>query len=78
MNLDFTYKVALVTGASRGIGREIALRFAKSGARIAVNYRANQEAAEKTLADLAGEGHMLLPGDVADPEAVQEMTQRAI
>ena len=78
MQLDFTGKVALVTGASRGIGREIALRFAASGARIAVNYHSNRQAAEKTLSDLAGEGHILLQGDVADPAAVQSMTQRAI
>jgi len=78
MELDFTGKVALVTGGSRGIGREIALLFAESGAKVAVNYLGNRGAAEQTLADLAGEGHMLLQGDVSDPDAVLSMTEAAI
>ena len=45
MKLDFAGKVVLVTGASRGIGREIALQFSKSGARVAINYRRNRQAA---------------------------------
>ena len=43
-------KVALVTGASRGIGRSIALLLASRGADIAINYAGNTEAAEKTKA----------------------------
>jgi 3-oxoacyl-[acyl-carrier protein] reductase len=78
MKLDFAGQVVLVTGASRGIGREIALQFAASGARVAINYRGNRPAAEQTLADLAGDGHMLLQGDVSDPDAVRSMTQTAI
>jgi NAD(P)-dependent dehydrogenase (short-subunit alcohol dehydrogenase family) len=78
MKLDFTGQVVFVTGASRGIGREIALHFAASGARIAVNYRGNRQAAEKTLADLAGGDHMLLQGDVSDPGAVRSMTATAV
>jgi 3-oxoacyl-[acyl-carrier protein] reductase len=78
MKLDFAGKVVLVTGASRGIGREIALQFSKSAARVAVNYRRNRQAAEQTLAELAGDGHVLLQGDVSDPAVVQSMTQAAI
>jgi NAD(P)-dependent dehydrogenase (short-subunit alcohol dehydrogenase family) len=78
MKLDFAGKVVLVTGASRGIGREVALQFSKSGARVAINYRRNQQAAEQTLAELDGDGHALLQGDVSDPAIVQSMTQAAI
>jgi NAD(P)-dependent dehydrogenase (short-subunit alcohol dehydrogenase family) len=78
MELDFAGKVVLVTGASRGIGREIAQQFSESGARVAINYRRNRQAAEQTLAELAGDGHVLLQGDVSDPAVVQSMTQAAI
>jgi NAD(P)-dependent dehydrogenase (short-subunit alcohol dehydrogenase family) len=78
MKLDFTDKVAFVTGASRGIGREIALRFAASGARVVVQFHQNQQAADQTLSELAGDGHMVLQGDVSDPGSVRSMTETAI
>ncbi|MFN2168189.1 MAG: SDR family NAD(P)-dependent oxidoreductase [Anaerolineae bacterium] len=78
MRLDFSGQVVLVTGASRGIGREIAMHFAASGARLIINYRSGRQAAEQTLSDLNGEGHMLLQGDLSDPAAVRSMTRAAI
>jgi NAD(P)-dependent dehydrogenase (short-subunit alcohol dehydrogenase family) len=45
---------------------------------VAINYRRNRQAAEQTLAELAGAGHVLLPGDVSDAAVVQSMTQSAI
>jgi 3-oxoacyl-[acyl-carrier protein] reductase len=50
MNLNG--QVALVTGASRGIGRAIALALSRAGAYVVINYRGNQEAAESTLVEL--------------------------
>ena len=49
-------KTALVTGGSRGIGRAIALRLAEEGADVAILYAGNQEAAEKTTAEIAALG----------------------
>ena len=61
----------LITGASRGIGRAIALQLARAGFPVALNYRQRREEAEKTQAmvrDLGGDA-ALLPFDVADREA---------
>jgi NAD(P)-dependent dehydrogenase (short-subunit alcohol dehydrogenase family) len=49
-------KIALITGASRGIGRAIALRFAHEGAMVAVHYGRNRQAAEETLRDIERQG----------------------
>lgn len=71
--MDFSDQVILVTGASRGIGRAIAIQFAQAGARIAVHYNQNQEAVQETLFALKGSGHMLIQADLADPDAIREM-----
>lgn len=65
-------KIALVTGGSRGIGRSVALRLAAEGAWVVVNYCRNREAAEATLAEIAGSGGQgeLSPFDVADSSGV--------
>lgn len=60
-------KTALITGASRGIGRGIAIELARSGARIAINYAGNAEAAAEALAlvKAAGGDGFIVQGDVA-------------
>lgn len=52
MQIDLSNKVALVTGASRGIGRAVALALGRSGARVVVNYRGQQQAAEAVVAEI--------------------------
>ena len=72
-----TGQVALVTGASRGIGRAVAVAFAAAGARVAVHYNAGAEAAAQTLGALAGDGHVALQADIADPAAVRALVDTA-
>src|SRR5712672_1357993 len=63
-------KVAVVTGASRGIGRAIALRLARDGALVCVNYRGNAEAANATVGaiEAAGGEAFALQADVGSVE----------
>ncbi|MDU0289756.1 SDR family oxidoreductase [Saccharothrix longispora] len=67
----------LVTGASRGIGRATAAAFARRGDRVAVHFAHDRAAAEETLASLPGEGHVLVPGDLADPAEAQRVAEDA-
>lgn len=66
-------KVALVTGAGRGIGRAIAERLAADGYAVAVNYRSSAEAAEALVAKIRAAGGIAqaYAGDVSDPQAVK-------
>lgn len=59
-------KSVLVTGASSGIGRAVAIECARAGARIVLNGR-NPERLEQTLDQLEGEGHVAAPADLTDP-----------
>jgi 3-oxoacyl-[acyl-carrier protein] reductase len=71
-------RVALVTGASRGIGRVIATQLAERGVRVALHYRSNREAAETTLARLSGTGHAMFAADLADPAATMRLWNQVI
>ena len=72
-------RTALITGASRNIGRAIALAFAAEGADVAVNTRANREELEAVAAECRKAGVRALPvlADIADAAAVEAMEARA-
>ena len=71
-------KVALVTGASRGIGRAIAIALAKKGATVIVNYGGSAQAARETVEESLGGTAQELQCDVADYEACGEMIKTVI
>ena len=71
--MDFTNKVVLVTGSSRGIGRAIAQQFAEHGASVAVHYHSNLAAAETTRSTLPGGPHLIVQADMKDATGIEVM-----
>jgi enoyl-[acyl-carrier protein] reductase III len=78
VEVDIRGHKALVTGGSRGIGRAIALRLARAGCDVAINYLRNKAPAEETAHELASHGvrTLLWKGNVADVESHGAMFQR--
>ena len=67
----------LITGASRGVGRATAIAFAQCGDRVAIHHRDSKQAAQKVRLELAGEGHIVVQADLAQPSAIQAMVTEA-
>jgi len=76
--MSFAGKHAVVTGSSRGIGRGIALKLAEKGARVAVHYYRNREAAQATLEKIRelGSDGFLVQADVCQPDEVRRIFQQ--
>jgi NAD(P)-dependent dehydrogenase (short-subunit alcohol dehydrogenase family) len=77
MDLGLTGRVALVTGGARDIGRQIAVRLAADGARVAINYRNSKSDAKAAVAAIADRGGTAIAchADVSDLDAVRAMVR---
>lgn len=77
---NLTGKVALVTGASRGIGKGIAISLAQAGADVAVNYTSNPNKAEETVAAVKelGRNAFSIQADVSNKTQVESMVQQVV
>lgn len=73
-----TRSIALVTGASGGVGRATAARLARCGFRIAVHYHSSQTRAEATLQALDGTGHALFGAELADSKEAKALVDRVV
>jgi NAD(P)-dependent dehydrogenase (short-subunit alcohol dehydrogenase family) len=80
MDIGLKGKVALVTGAGRGVGREIAALLAREGASVAINYRSSASDAESLVGEIAAAGGKAkaYQADVADLAAVRSMIDAVV
>ncbi len=76
--MDFSNRVVLVTGASRGIGRAIALAFAETGAHVAVHYHQDHEKATETLASLHGGVHKVFQANISQSSEAQSLARAVV
>src|SRR5215210_2558633 len=78
--IDLTGKSAIVTGASRGIGRAIARRLAEQGADVAFSYRGNERAANEAVAAIEhlGQRALAVQADATDPAAAEGVVKAAV
>jgi 3-oxoacyl-[acyl-carrier protein] reductase len=75
MKIDLTDKIAVVTGGSRGIGRETSLRLAEAGARVIINYLRSQDEAEKLKDQITRSFHNaeIFQADIGSPDEVGKL-----
>jgi NAD(P)-dependent dehydrogenase (short-subunit alcohol dehydrogenase family) len=73
-------KVALITGGDSGIGRSVAILYAREGANVAISYLDSHKDAEKTkeLVEKEGGKCILLPGDICDPKVCQDNVEQTV
>jgi len=76
--LELEGKISLVTGASRGLGRAIALKLSSMGSKVAINYLSRKDDADQVISSIVGQGGeaILVPADVRDGNSVKTMVRQ--
>jgi 3-oxoacyl-[acyl-carrier protein] reductase len=78
MSAENQRKVVIVTGASRGIGKAIALRFGRDGANLIVNYNSNKTEADKVVTEIGVTRAIAVKADVSHMEEVKRLVKTAV
>lgn len=76
--MSLEHQTVLVTGGAGSIGQAIARTCAEAGARVAIHYHSSQAEAEKLRASLPGDGHLLVPANIAHPADVHRMVEEVV
>ncbi len=76
--MDFSGQHVLITGGSRGIGRATAIAFAESGAKVAINFQHNEQAAAETIELLDGQDHFAIKADISHPKMVSQLVDTVV
>ena len=73
-------KIVLITGSSSGIGKTTAIRFAKEGAKVVINYRINKNGANETKKEIEKKGGtcLVIKADVSNPEEITGLFEKVI
>ncbi|MDZ7586988.1 MAG: SDR family NAD(P)-dependent oxidoreductase [Patescibacteria group bacterium] len=79
--MELKDKVVIITGSSSGIGQAAAIKFAKEGAKVVINYKSNKAGADQVMRELKQLGDMpaiAIQADVADPVQVKNLFSAAV
>lgn len=78
IGIDLSGKVVLVTGASKGIGRETALLLGRAGAAVGINYHRSEQQAQSVLEAIGKSRGVILRGDISRPEDAREIVESTV
>jgi len=76
--MSLANKVLLITGASKGIGRALALKAASEGASIVINYRSDKSAADALVSEIGSKKALAVQADAGDIEDIEKLVQAAV